>query len=278
MKLGILTDIHCCPPGSSTDGWHNPHQFDGVLSRLERSLDWLREQGVDQVAVLGDISHHGDVDSIRVVIDLLVASGLPCWVLPGNHDCLQDASNLGTVMAAVAPATVEMPAGQVQSLGPEWKALPLPLHQVDWRTYRIAPEPDLASWGDTPMVLLTHFPLLSIRDDSVRANLKYAGEHAGAEGLVAALQARSAPIFVINGHLHIRHATTQGAVLQASCGAQIESLFEVTVVDFGVWSEGRISWTATAIDPEWPGVNPALSDREQSWRWTGESWRRDRQS
>jgi hypothetical protein len=33
-----------------------------------------------------------------------------------------------------------------------------------------------------------------------------------------------------------------------------------------------VRWTATAIDPVWPGIVPALSEPEQAWQWTGSGW------
>ena len=69
MKLGILSDIHEQSDGAGTGGWFSPYPFHTVGDRLQRSLKFLRDEGVDHIAVLGDLSNHGDVESIRNVIE-----------------------------------------------------------------------------------------------------------------------------------------------------------------------------------------------------------------
>ena len=114
--------------------------------------------------------------------------------------------------------------------------------------------------------------MLSLLQQCADANLKYAGDLRNGDHLATSLVDRTAPTLVINGHLHIRHTTARGSVLQAACGAQVESLFEVTVVDFGGWNQGRITWAATPIQPVFPGVSPALVASSQAWAWDGAGW------
>ena len=276
MKLGVLTDIHLCPPGSPPDGWHNPHQFETVAERLERAMAWLAARGVDQVAVLGDLSHMGDAASLRAVVDILGASGLQTWVLPGNHDLVPDPVALATAVADAGHDHVRLLDGAAIPFGPTWQVAGLVMVRAETGGFRADPEPEMDAWGERPTVLLAHYPVLSIRDDAAAANLKYAGDLANGEPQADALRQRPAPTLIVHGHLHIRHATASGSALQASCGAQVESLFEVTVFDLGGWDDGRVSWQATAIQDIWPGVNPALSDPTQSWRWSGSAWTPDR--
>jgi len=272
VRLGILTDIHHRPPGSPPDGWHNPHQFETVLGRLVESLAWLRNEGVDRVAVLGDLAHDGDVASLRGVVDVIGGSGLPAWLVPGNHDLGHGVDTLATAVAAAGHDQVEIIGTGAVPLADDWLVTGVGIAQAPGGGYQGEFLPDSTIPPGAPLLVLSHFPILTTREAVLGAGLKYAGDLANAAEIADALTRRAGPSLVVSGHLHVRHATANRAVLQASCGAQVESLFEVTVVDFGAWGAGAVTWAATAIQPAWPGVNPALSDPTQTWTWRGGAW------
>ncbi|HYI24492.1 MAG TPA: metallophosphoesterase [Thermomicrobiales bacterium] len=273
MKLGILSDIHQQPPDAPGGGWFSPYPFHTVGDRLERSLAFLRDQEVDRVAVLGDLSNLGDVPSIRTVIEIVAASGIPAWVIPGNHDLMLDPGNFEQALREASAPTVSSPVDTNPTWN-GWKVGAPAITRVQGHRYRLSADPDTDAWGDDPVVILSHFPIVGFGGDAATAGLKYAGDYIGAEEFTARLTARPAPVVATHGHLHIRNALASGSVLQASCGSQVDALYEVTVVDFGGWPDGHIAWTATPIDPEYPGVSPALSAREQGWTWDGSKWTR----
>jgi predicted phosphodiesterase len=273
VRLGILTDIHHAPHDTAPDGWHNQHQFDTVLTRLAQSIRWLESQGVERLAVLGDLTHHGDDASMREVLAAIAQAKVPAWILPGNHDLQPDLTILTAAIDTLGSDILARLNGTPATLAHDWLVTGLDLERTAPGAYQATPAPDPAAWGNSPVLVLSHFPILTLKPHAKEAGLKYAGDLANAESIGAALLERTAPTLVINGHLHIRHAVTQGSVLQASCGAQVESLFEATVVDFGAWNEGRISWVSSAIQPVDPGVSPVLSEPEQAWQWDGTAWR-----
>lgn len=224
--------------------------------------------------MLGDLTHHGDDPSLREAIAILAVANIPVWILPGNHDLTPDRANLDEVITAAGRGTVTTIGGGLVLLDGAWSVARLPIEQVrDGSGFMASPLPDAQSWGEGPVLVLSHFPVLSLQQQCAGAGLKYAGDLANAGEVADSLVKRAAPTFVINGHLHVRHATAQGSLLQAACSAQIESLFEATVVDFGAWEDGRISWSATSIQALWPGVSPAFSDPVQAWTWDGAGWR-----
>jgi len=274
VRLGILTDIHLSPPDNPADGWHNPHQFKTVRERLAKSIRWLETEGVDRIAVLGDLTHHGDEAPLREVIEMLGASNVPIWVLPGNHDLTSGSATFAGAIEAFGRDMVEVIGSQPVPLDDAWRVAGLPIERAsDGAGFVAAPASDPHKWGDGPVLLLSHFPVLSLRKECVEADLKYAGDLTNAREVATLLLERPGPTFVINGHLHVRHAASQGSVLQAACGAQVESLFEATLVDFGNWDQGCIAWTATPMEPVWPGVSPALTIANQAWTWDGVAWR-----
>jgi Icc-related predicted phosphoesterase len=272
MRLGILTDIHIAPTGNHADAWHNPHQFDTARQRLADSIAWLEQQGIDRLAVLGDLTHHGDDTSLRETLAIIANATVPVWVLPGNHDLGHGPSTLADALASNGHTHVEVIGSDPVPFGDTWQVVGTGLAKSTGGGYEATPEPDSTSWSDAPTVVLSHFPLISLRDACTEAGLKYAGDLVNGSEIVARLAARLAPVLVVNGHLHVRHAATQGAVLQAACGAQVESLFEATLIDLNEWPEGIVRWTSTAIQPPWEGPDPALSPDAESWRWSGSAW------
>ncbi len=272
MRLGILTDIHIAPPGNPADAWHNPHQFDTARQRLADSIAWLKQQGIDRLAVLGDLTHHGDDASLRETLGIIAGATVPVWVLPGNHDLGHGPTTLADALAGSDHAHVEVIGDHPVPFGGTWRVVGTGLAKAIGGGYEATPEPDPATWDDAPTVVLSHFPLISLKDACAAVGLKYAGDLVNGPDIVGRLAVRSAPVLVVNGHLHVRHAATQGAVLQAACGAQVESLFEATLIDFNQWPNGVVNWTSTAIQPPWEGPNPALSRDSESWRWTGSGW------
>lgn len=271
MRLGILTDLHIAPVGNPSAGWHNPHQLDTARQRLTDSIAWLEQQGIDRLAILGDLTHHGDDASLRETLAIIANATVPVWVLPGNHDLGHGPTTLADTLASHPYPHVTVIGNDPVPLGDTWQVIGTGLAQSTGG-YEATPEPTPATWNGTPTVVLSHFPLLSLRDACTEAGLKYAGDLVNGPNIAARLTAQSAPVLVVNGHLHVRHATTQGAVLQAACGAQVESLFEATIIDLGDGSSPSVSWESHAIQPIWNGPNPALSEPNQAWRWTDSTW------
>ena len=272
MRLGILTDIHLAPPGNPADAWHNPHQFDTARQRLVDSIAWLERQGIDRLAVLGDLTHHGDDESLREALALIATATVPVWILHGNHDLGHGPSTLADALTGSGFAHIEVIGNDPVPFGDPWQVIGVGLVQGTGWNIEATPEPDPTAWSDTPTVVLSHFPLISLRDACTAAGLKYAGDLLNSSSILDRLAAHTAPVLVVNGHLHVRHVATRGAILQAACGAQVESLFEATLVDLKDWPNGIVRWTATAIQPPWEGPNPALSRDAESWRWTGTAW------
>lgn len=273
MRLGVLTDLHLAPAGSPPDAWHNPLQLDDVAERLRRSLTWLREQEIDRLAVLGDLTHHGDTQSTRIVLEILGERGWPVWLLPGNHDIMPDPTTLGLAwaLAVIGRPWLELLRDVTEPLDASWSAVSFPIEHAAG-TYRAAgfralPTPDV-----DPLLVLSHFPVLALRSAVEAAGLKYAGDLENVEEVRADLLDRAGPTIVIHGHLHLRHALAHGPVLQISCAAQIEPPFDATVVDFEDWGDGRVSWLSASMQEIGSGVVPVLAEPRQAWQWTGMRW------
>lgn len=84
-------------------------------------------------------------------------------------------------------------------------------------------------------VVLTHFPLVSLRERCADVGLLYSGHLrnlAKEPELVATRDWRAT--VVLNGHLHVRAARRRESIYQLSCAALVEPPYDVTAVDVHV--------------------------------------------
>ncbi len=88
----LMGDIHLSdrPPSSCTDSY-----LDDILAILAAVGDLARGRGSRGIIWAGDVFHHKTPGrtshrTVRTVIDLLAGYPCPTWVVPGNHDMLND--------------------------------------------------------------------------------------------------------------------------------------------------------------------------------------------
>ncbi|MDB5059532.1 MAG: hypothetical protein JWO59_3004 [Chloroflexi bacterium] len=130
-----------------------------------------------------------------------------------------------------------------------------------------------SAWGDEPVLLLTHFPLLSLRTETVAAGWQCAGDLGNLEAVARPVLQRSARTIVVHGHLHKRGETVAGSVLQITCAALIEPPHEVALLT--VKFEGEqltVCRESIPIGPT-PEVRlPVLSPPDKRWAFGAGSW------
>ncbi|MEA2595956.1 MAG: hypothetical protein QOF01_2425 [Thermomicrobiales bacterium] len=271
MRLGILTDAHLCPPGTPPDGCHNPYAFDRAEALLAQALSAHRADGVDGLAVLGDLANGGDEPSMQRAFDLLAGARLPTWLVPGNHDRDEDPARLAALVRRGGPGIrLGHPAGEVVG-GIRLAGLPITGHVSggEW----LVEAASIAGWGSDPVVLLSHFPVLP-REAAVRgAGLRYVGSFEDRDGIAAGLLGRASPTVVVHGHLHLRDAVADGAVLQIGCAALIEPPHEraIVAIDLGR-DEPRVRVTHLPVTASPPVRLPVLSPRNGEWVFRSGSW------
>jgi predicted phosphodiesterase len=270
VRLGIVSDSHLCPTGTPPAAWHNPYDFEGAEARLDLAVRFLRGQDVDAVAMLGDLTNFGDEASIARAVAVLAAAGVPVFVVPGNHDCERGVADFRAHVDRLGAPAVAIAGGGRDVSGLHVVGLTDLAFDVDDDTLLIA-DVESHEWGDAPVVVLTHFPLLDRGDAIVAAGFKIAGGYDD-RGVARRLLARPAPAIVLHGHLHVRDAAIEGNVLQISCAALIEPPYEASVVTIER-HDGRfrvqVEHTAlVASDLRLPVLTP---DRG-SWTYDGAGW------
>jgi Calcineurin-like phosphoesterase len=270
LRLGVLTDIHAVADPARRAAWINRYDFAGVLDRCERAVELFASERVDRVLLLGDLSHDGDLPSLRQVLRA-TASPVPLAAVGGNHDSPQ-------------PTTQIVRAGGDAVQLPGWRAVGAgSVSTAGLRVTRRAPgrwgaarRPALTTWGDAPVLLASHFPVLSRVRAVTERGLPYAGDLVDRAGVAGALRARTGPTLVTCGHLHVRDSVASGPLLQLGLGALVEPPFDATVLDLTA-EGGRFGVVRHAHElasaPE--RRDPRLAPTREAWSFEpGRGWRR----
>lgn len=285
MRLGIISDVHLNPAGTGPYSFHNEYGMVDAAERFRVALRLCAQGGVDAVAVVGDLSHFGDDESLEAAVRLAAESGRPVWVVPGNHDCLERDEALAEAIERVGASNVRLatPAGETTRGGVRVAGLPVsggsgsisysPEGRPIVENSRPAGRPMVEEWGEEPVLWLTHYSMISTVEKATRAGFKHPGDLQGLEEVARPLLERAAPTVVVHGHAHIRDACAVGAVLQISCAALIEPPFEMTLLDIetdGAWITVRRK--SVPVVPS-PAVRlPLLSPSEGRWVFEAGAW------
>jgi hypothetical protein len=264
MRLGIVTDLHLAPTPHRPARWHNPYDFEGVRGRLADALAALGGRRVDAIAVLGDLANDGDAASLNEAVGMLAQGPAPALVVAGNHDCELAADALETAVARAGGERVQAVRAPLMIAGATAAGLALRPLGDDEFAGRLA-------GGAPPAVLLSHFPLVSREDALHRAGLKYAGDLANLAELAEPLAA-GPPVVALGGHLHVRDAAAEGAVLQLLFPALVEPPFECAVVEV-TGDPPQVLSESIPVAPSPPVPLPVLRPPTGRWAYADGGWR-----
>ena len=249
MRLGIVADPHLSPAGTrfaSVLGFPSvPTEFAmyNAMVRYRRALKWCIREGADGLALLGDLSWSGDAESLGAGLRLAARSafGRAVWTVSGNHDCGERVDAMARAVRRIGAENVRLatPEGEVFG-GVRVAGLCVSSENYGYTAF-LDERPDVPGWGDEPVVLLSHYPMISFRERAEREGLYYGDNDLENLGEVQRpLLEREAPTIVINGHIHRRDACAEGQVLQVSCSALYEPPYEITLLDLEA-EEGGLS-------------------------------------
>lgn len=276
VRIGVITDIHLAPPGHPADAFHNPFAFADAAERFQRALQRCVHDGADLIAILGDVSQPGDDATLDEGVACAAAAGLPVCLVPGNHDVTFSDDALSRAVARGNAANLCMAPLQGLVIAEGLRLAGVPLVDGASAPGARADGLDGVEWGSDAVILLSHFPIVSLRAEAHDAGLKYAGDLDDLARTAAPLLGRTAPTIVVHGHLHLGHAVSHGALLQVSCAALIEPPFVMTLLqikqEVGQLVVRRAE-TSVAPVPEVP--LPRLSPPDQAWRFVDEVWKSD---
>ena len=269
MRLGILADPHLVP---------DDHTTNGDMARYRSALRRCVREGVDGLALLGDLSWSGDAASLETGLRLAARTGLVVWVVSGNHDLGEREDALAETVRRVGAENVRLatPAGEVFS-DKSIRVAGLCVASDNYGyTARSDERPDVSGWGEKPMVLLSHYPMISFRERAEREGVYYGdNDLENLEEVARPLLGRPAPTVVVNGHMHMRDDCAAEKVLQISCAALTQPPFDLTLLDLETGG-GRISVGVERIpvasSPDDVHLSP-LSPARLRWIFEEGTWR-----
>lgn len=274
FRLGIVSELHIVPPGTTPQRWHNQFLSDQAELLARKAFSRFLEHRVDAIAILGDLTHFADPGSFAVVRRVLEMVELPIYVLPGNHDLDTSERPLRVFQRALdLPHVTVAPANL--ALTPEIDLMLVGL-QPGAGEKRFASIRSHAPTGNQPKltVALTHFPAFAMAEMLAGAGLKHAGDLADREALFASLAETPEPLLIVNGHLHVHASIADGPRLQLSAAALIEPPHDATILTIGFADTGEpwIERQAFGL-VQTPGVSlPVLSERTERWHVEDGAW------
>jgi predicted phosphodiesterase len=250
-RIGVVTDIHWDQQHGSELTWHNQLDVDGSLDRLREALAGFQASRCDAVVLLGDLTQRGDDGSLADVLATLEEEwGKNTVVVTGNHD----------VKASITPSCT-------------WQ--PVPLISVELVELRGATYFSGVITSPTPSppearlrLVVSHFPLLSVKSQLERANFAYAADLSNRSELEEELAERDIPALVICGHLHSRATAIRHRVLQLSIGPLVEPPFESALVEVSLGADSTVRVTRHTVQhrPSDPRLRiPTLSPPNEQW-------------
>ena len=272
MKLGIVTDSHLGPGGTRVGAWHSDFYVSDTVTAFRYALQTCVEAGVEGVVLLGDISNSGDDWSVERGVRLAARTVLPVWVVSGNHDCFKRVEAVKDAVHRVGASNVRL-ATPDGTMVEEVRAAGVSTTMDDAWVSRAAGRPEVSSWGEEPVVWLTHYPLISFEETTREAGLLYGDELADREEILQSLTERSAPTVVVSGHVHLRVDSIAGPVLQLACAALVEPPFEVSILEVE-----RANGLATvrvenaALVPSLTVRTPTFVPPKREWIYDEEKW------
>jgi hypothetical protein len=270
LKIGVIADIHAAPADCPPESWQADYAPANGAALARQAVDLLRAESIDALFVLGDNANNGDHQSMKSAVAAVSSLSVPTWIVAGNVDLTRNQIELEDSLAAVAPS-LRVPT----ALGRPFQGFIVAglRFQAVGGEITLMNRPVIAAWGDEPVLLISHYPVISRRDEALAGGWKDSGDAAGLTGLDIELAARVAPTVIFHGHLHLKDAVANGTLLQLGFPAVIESGHEFAIVTISS-EAGEIR-----LDVAW--LNAAPDDRPvaqigapvKSWIFTSHKWR-----
>ncbi|MTD54279.1 metallophosphoesterase family protein [Amycolatopsis pithecellobii] len=265
-RLGVLTDCHLAAPGTPDARFNNPVLLSQSRKLLTDALSWLTGQ-VDALVLLGDLAQSATPDDYDYLFAQMAATKLPIYLVPGNHDFPPDSPHPAAALrspsnGALVPPPTGISFGTATLTSGDLTAEP--------EGFRLLVDGNLPA--STPLVWLSHFPVLSLESTVHDQNLRYAGDLLNRAEVERTLQERRGPVVALTGHLHVRGHAIANSVLQLNMGPLVESPHDASVVTIDV--HGNQITVDRATHRLADGDNATIFDPEHTtFDWDGTSWR-----
>lgn len=276
VRLGILSDLHRTTDSGERSQFHNEYDFQGHTARIDEALAWFRREAVDALILGGDLTHTAQPEAMSAVLrECCTELDVPVMAVSGNHDVGAGEDELARAIERAGDDRLFAgdPAGHLIS-GIRVAGLQL-VPTSGWMRSRLLSLPAVDEWGEEPVVLISHLPLLSAASVVAAAGMPYPGDVLDREEAAALLRSRGAPTIVVSGHIHVRDALAEGPVLQLLQAAMIEPPFEAVVLDVRTEADGGVlvvTRTARRSSDRRATHEPTFTGPVGSWQFASVSW------
>jgi hypothetical protein len=271
LRLGVLSDLHLAPAGTPPTEFNTTVRLGQSRELLRAALVWLTPRA-DALALLGDLSQSATPGDYRYLAGQLGSTGLPGYVIPGNHDIPAERRTAAIHTAIPRRLQASLVTPGCVSHGPAVIASAHLTAQDDG--FRVSqPRLTRPSPACRPLIFLTHFPVLDMRLPVERSGLRYAGNLANRAEIQHALHDYGNPVIVLSGHLHVRGHAIAGNILQLCMAALAERPSDATIVT--ITSRGTALKVtrhshSLASDTEAPAA--ALDPSRTRFAWQHQRW------
>lgn len=272
IRIAILTDIHAAPADWPSAKWHDVFEPSKGAELANAAVLELAKRDFDIAFVLGDITNNGDDASIDDALAQVVKLGATSWLVSGNHDLrVSDDALARGIERAEGPLQIPtLPGDPVKD---DFIVAGLTFAGLTDAEVRLIQRPDPAAWDDRTVLLLSHYPIISRKSESLAAGWKYAGDPKGLDGVADELAARPAPTISFHGHLHLGDAVARGSYLQLGFPALAESGHHAAIVEISQ-NDGALDATITPVLTSSDERSPArIGSPSQRWRFADGEWR-----
>lgn len=286
-RWGVLTDLHLAATGTPNSCWHNTVSLGQSRELLSTALAQLRQEQVQQLIVLGDLSDTASHADYHYLLDQVDKSRLPTWLIPGNHDCPapapDESRHCDTVLAAASARSTPLSA-HGHDLNLDLDRLLIisgALNPRGLEQYTLTLDPPPAPPQETMLVVLTHFPILNLAEILTSARLDDAGNLTNRAHLAAGLTDWPGPVLVLHGHQHIRSHKATANILQLGFAAIAEQPHDLATLDITVETNAHhdhslvvhVARRCHTLAPRPRGWRRSLLDPDHTdYRWTRGTW------
>jgi hypothetical protein len=273
-RLGLLSDVHLAGTNARPRRWHHAMPLGASHDLWAQALERLSALSVDAIIVAGDLSDQGDEDTLRRAVEALAATGLPCWLAPGNHDIADRSDALNGALEVVSSDLVRQVSAGGAPCAPHLRIAGQAIETPDGGHHCLTADgADTSAWADDLVLWVSHHPVLPLGPVLREAGLQPAGDLADQHDVRQRLQDREEATLVICGHEHVRAWAAEGPLGQWSQRALIEPPHELGLLDI---SQADQDWyarfTAVALALEPSGPLTALCEPTLAVRWSDDGW------
>lgn len=282
VRFAVISDPHVALPHTILDFPNRFHLVEISVPSLEQILDRLARQDLDFVLMPGDLTQHGERDNHLWLAERLKQLPFPVYVVPGNHDLVQQPSTCDRIGLAefpylyqdlgyrdprqpyyrhdLAPGLVLIGLNSIgfDSNGDQLWAGWLTESQLAWL------EETLQTCTDSTVMVMVHHNVLEHLPKQAQNPLgkRYMVENRHA--LLEILQ-RYGVRLLLTGHLHVQDVAEWQGLCEITTGSLVSYPHPYRLMDLTTDDRGRIHLQITSHQVEAVEGWPTLLETSRQW-------------